>query len=610
MAKAQENTKQTLKDTLTTSPTLIIKSPLNERWEKETSDANETHMLSVNLMKEFQKGTPEFMILLKTYKKTYTAGSVKEILADFFLRNTNSPKIQKMPLKEIISFLDDIKVTLWTIDDKVKLYYWRSDPFYYPLLENLFDFWEEWDSIPHDKLSQLFSIKSPYQNEYVACIFNDVFPNDDYYDLWKWKNQVKLKKQMVMLYSEKQSMESIKDRLDALKIIGEKNTHIDMKGLFDFFQEQTGNNTNIDEITDFDTYLYTIKDGEKTRNNLSEYMFGFFLDAYKKKPQQLLLKSLINYVAEAEPIDGDPQIKEVVNTYVNELYQIGYREKIPAPIYFENTPAMKNPLYTVLDNFEYLDGNSMENLFFQVRDDHILKLYGNYPYYQDVTLKQKINASPKKDRYGDFVLKRFINNKMISADTLNALFLQKNTENKIDFICDINRNLIYLVQDEEEFKTIMKKLVISTDIRFSDPWYSLLADADKSPEHLARHTPYIDLYAEWINNSNDNVRKEKFFKLPLFQGKIKMPSTTTELWLSSPEEYKQLSHEGKTTLIQRILDKKNLSTETSANKKILLTDCLFYLQDETNDTLKILKFHYLPSLLISELSFSRYFISP
>ena len=63
-------------------------------------------------MKEFQKGTPEFMILLKTYKKTYTAGSVKEILADFFLRNTNSPKIQKMPLKEIISFLDDIKVTL------------------------------------------------------------------------------------------------------------------------------------------------------------------------------------------------------------------------------------------------------------------------------------------------------------------------------------------------------------------------------------------------------------------------------------------------------------------------------------------------------------------
>jgi glycyl-tRNA synthetase beta subunit len=114
---------------------------------------------------------------------------------------------------------------------------------------------------------------------------------------------------MIMLYSGKQSLESIKDRLDVMKIIGEKNTHIDMEELFDFFQKQTKNSTNVDEITDFDSYLYTIKDGEKIKNNLSEYMFDYFLDAYNKKPQQLLLKSLVNYVATREPIDGTPQIK-------------------------------------------------------------------------------------------------------------------------------------------------------------------------------------------------------------------------------------------------------------------------------------------------------------
>jgi hypothetical protein len=52
------------------------------------------------------------------------------------------------------------------------------------------------------------------------------------------------------------------------------------------------------------------------------------------------------------------------------------------------------------------------------------------------------------------------------------------------------------------------------------------------------------------------------------------------------EEYKQLSQEKKTVFIQKILDKKNFNTETSANKKTLLLNCLSYLQDETDNDLK------------------------
>jgi hypothetical protein len=51
------------------------------------------------------------MTLLKTYKTTYTATSVKDCLREFFFR-ARTTELEKMSLKESIKFLDDIKEIL------------------------------------------------------------------------------------------------------------------------------------------------------------------------------------------------------------------------------------------------------------------------------------------------------------------------------------------------------------------------------------------------------------------------------------------------------------------------------------------------------------------